>query len=32
MSELKLGLCIFAAVFSGLALIGLIVVLVAKAR
>jgi len=32
MSELKFALCIFAAVFGGLALIGLIVAMIAKAR
>ena len=32
MSELKFGLCIFAAVFGGLALVGIIVALVANAR
>ena len=32
MSELKLALCIFGAVFGGLALIGIIVALVAGAR
>src|SRR5262245_38003448 len=32
MSELKLGLCIFAAVFGGLALIGLVAVMIARAR
>lgn len=32
MSELKFGLCIFAAVFGGLALIGLILAAIAKLR
>ena len=32
MSELKLGLCIFASVLAGLALIGLIVAMIVKAR
>ena len=32
MSELKLAVCIFAAVFGGLALIGTIVALIANAR
>ena len=32
MSELRLGLCICAAVFGGLALVGLIVAMIVKAR
>jgi hypothetical protein len=32
MSELKLAMCILAAVFGGLALVGLIAALIAKTR